>query len=182
METVADEHTLDRAEGKAAYYMAGGTPPGVWVGTGLTDLGLPEGADVAEGHLVALFGEGVHPITGATLGRRFNTPTPLEERIRARIQAAAADPVNRDLSREEFQQLGDRIRQEETENPVPQSVAGFEFVFSPPKSVSAWWVLADPQHKHRIRAAHLIRSIRSTPIGDASARASHAPRVERGGS
>lgn len=152
--TVADEHTLDRAEGKAAYYMAKGTPPGVWAGAGLAALGLNPRTDVDEDHLVALFGKGVHPITGSSIGRAFNTPTPLEERIEARIRAAAGDPQYRHLTTEEFVALGDQIREEETAKPVKQSVAGFEFVFSPPKSVSAWWALADPELKDQIRDAH----------------------------
>lgn len=143
MNTVADEHTIDRAEGRAAYYMANGTPPGSWAGSGIAVLGLNPREQVQEGELVALFGEGVHPVTGAKLGRKYNTVLPLEQRIQERIQAAAADPANRDLTPAEFEALGDQIRQEEAEAPVKQSVAGFEFVFSPPKSVSSWWALAD---------------------------------------
>lgn len=152
--TVADEHTLDRAEGKAAYYMANGTPPGVWAGTGLAALGLNPHADVNEDHLVALFGKGVHPITGTSIGRKFETPTPLNERIDLRERAALLDPQNAGLTQEELDALKDQIHAEETAKPVKQSVAGFEFVFSPPKSVSAWWALADPELKDQIRDAH----------------------------
>ncbi|WP_449279235.1 MobF family relaxase [Leucobacter sp. GX0328] len=154
MGTVATEHTLDRAEGKAAYYMANGTPPGMWAGAGLTGLGLASNDSVEEEQLSALFGEGVHPITGASIGRKFATPRTIEERVVTRIAEAAADPANQKLSSAEFQQLGDRIRQEVLDTPEKQSVSGFEFVFSPPKSVSAWWALADPELKDEIRQAH----------------------------
>ncbi|WP_053384824.1 MobF family relaxase [Leucobacter celer] len=154
LNTVADEHTIDRAEGKAAYYMANGTPPGSWAGAGIAALGLNPRDQVAERELVALFGEGVHPVTGARLGRKYTTVLPLEQRIQQKIQAAAADPANRDLTPAEFEALGDRIREEVTETPEKQSVAGFEFVFSPPKSVSSWWALADPELKDQIRQAH----------------------------
>lgn len=154
MNTVADEHTIDRAEGKAAYYMANGTPPGSWAGAGLSALGPNPRNQVDEKHLIALFGDGVHPITGKQLGRKYNTVAPLEQRIARKIQAAAADPANRDLTPAEFEALGDQIRQDVTDTPEKQSVAGFEFVFSPPKSVSSWWALADPELKDEIRQAH----------------------------
>lgn len=154
LNTVADEHTIDRAEGKAAYYMANGTPPGSWAGAGLAALGLSASHQVDERHLVALFGDGVHPITGKKLGRKYNTITPLEQRIAQKLKTAAADPANQHLTPDEFEALGDLIRQETTEAPERQSVAGFEFVFSPPKSVSSWWALADPELKDEIRQAH----------------------------
>ncbi|MBL3685682.1 conjugal transfer protein [Leucobacter zeae] len=154
MGTVSTEHTLDRAQGKAAYYMANGTPPGVWAGSGVAALGLDARTEVEEHHLKALFGEGVHPFTGASIGRKFSTPRSVEERVVAKIAEAAADPANRDLTTEEFAALSDQIRQEVLETPEKQSVAGFEFVFSPPKSVSSWWALADPELKDEIRQAH----------------------------
>ena len=76
LNTVADQHTIDRAEGKAAYYMANGTPPGAWIGTGAIGLGLEAGGQVAEGELQALFGDGTHPVTGSPLGRKFTTVAP----------------------------------------------------------------------------------------------------------
>lgn len=120
MGTVATEHTLDRADSRAAYYMANGTPPGAWAGAGAAALGLTNAAgDVRKEDLESLFGEGTHPLTGAALGKRFITKSDAE---------------------------GDRKKR--------QSVAGFEFVFSPPKSVSSWWALADPSLKDAIRACH----------------------------
>lgn len=120
MGTVSTEHTLDRADSRAAYYMANGTPPGAWAGTGAAALGLTTvTGDVRKEDLEALFGEGTHPLTGAALGKRFITKSDVEENGKKR-----------------------------------QSVAGFEFVFSPPKSVSSWWALADPDLKDKIRACH----------------------------
>ena len=120
MGTVATEHTLDRADSRAAYYMANGTPPGAWAGAGAVALGLTNTAgDVRKEDLEALFGEGTHPLSGAALGKRFITKSDAEEDSKKR-----------------------------------QSVAGFEFVFSPPKSVSSWWALADPALKDQIRACH----------------------------
>lgn len=155
LDSVASEHTIDRADRKAAYYMANGTPPGRWAGHGAAALELPDG-DVQEDHLVRLFGDGIHPITEKQLGRRYHVPEPLEHRIERRIREAAAAPENRHLDHDEFIALVDQIREDETNTPqkVKQSVAGFEFVFSPPKSVSSWWALADPELKDQIRRAH----------------------------
>lgn len=149
MDSVSTEHTRDRAQGKAAYYMEHGTPAGVWAGTGTTALALRPGEHVQESQLTALFGAGTHPVTGATLGRPYRQPVAAEERAKARYAAERDD--HPDLAPEE---LYHRIYMEELQTPQQQSVAGFEFVFSPPKSVSSWWSLADPHLKDQIRQAH----------------------------
>ncbi|MBD3778058.1 MAG: relaxase domain-containing protein [Micrococcales bacterium] len=59
--------------GPAGYYLADGTWPGRWRGTGLEGLGLSEGARVGRAEAVALFHHFAHPITAAALGR---TPAP----------------------------------------------------------------------------------------------------------
>lgn len=56
------------------YYMAKGSPPGRWFGSGVPGLGIPgnrvvEGAEVTEEQLRRLLGEGRDPLTGAPLGR-----------------------------------------------------------------------------------------------------------------
>ncbi|MFI5614667.1 MobF family relaxase [Amycolatopsis sp. NPDC051903] len=43
----------------ADYYLAAGNPPGEWVGSGITALGMR--GQVSEEHMLALFGEGLHP-------------------------------------------------------------------------------------------------------------------------
>lgn len=66
------------------YYTESGCPPGTWVGTGLMSLddgrtpALAEGDTVTEEHLARLLGDGIHPVTGGKLGKRFPlvaTPT-----------------------------------------------------------------------------------------------------------
>jgi DNA primase catalytic core len=59
--------------GPAGYYVADGTWPGRWRGTGLRGLGLAAGASVGRAEALALFHHFAHPITGAPLGR---TPAP----------------------------------------------------------------------------------------------------------
>lgn len=60
-------------KGPAGYYLADGTWPGRWRGTGLEGLGLSEGARVGRAEAVVLFHHFAHPITAAALGR---TPAP----------------------------------------------------------------------------------------------------------
>jgi hypothetical protein len=66
--SVAMESGGERITSKASYYMENGTPAGLWAGTGLAGVGLEAGAAVDQQQLRALFGEGVHPLTGAVLG------------------------------------------------------------------------------------------------------------------
>lgn len=147
--TITDEHPIDRAGDKASYYFEEGTPPGRWAGNSIIASGFDKSDTVDEVHLSRLFGLGEDPLTEVTLGKAFDVVVPLEQRIEARI-AALPDT----LSIDELFDESERIHQEESEASQSQSVAGFEFVFSPPKSVSAWWALADPEMKDQIRAAH----------------------------
>ena len=119
------------------YYTETGNPPGTWVGTGLMSLddgrtpALTEGDTVTEEHLARLLGDGIHPVTGEKLGKRFPSLQPPRERIAARI--ARLDPDLRGDAREEAVQ---RIREEEVAKKPRTAVAGFDLTFSPPKSVS----------------------------------------------
>ena len=69
------------------YYTESGCPPGTWVGTGLMSLddgrsaALAEGDTVTEEHLARLLGEGIHPVTGEKLGKRFPSLQPPRRRI-----------------------------------------------------------------------------------------------------
>lgn len=148
-DTVAEEHPVERIGVKASYYFSEGTPPGIWRGRGATALGLTEGKVAEEEHLSRLFGEGKHPLSEVQLGRKFSVPESLDDRVNRRV-----DGLDPDLTLEQLEAERDRIVDEELARTEKQSVAGFEFVFSPPKSVSAWWALADPKLKDDIRAAH----------------------------
>src|SRR5690625_3257276 len=137
------------------YYTETGNPPGTWVGTGLMSLddgltpALAEGDTVTEEHLARLLGDGIHPVTGDKLGKRFPSLQPPRERIAARL--ARLDPDLRGDAREEAVQ---RIREEEVAKKPRTAVAGFDLTFSPPKSVSAIWGLADAGTQTLIAQAH----------------------------
>jgi conjugative relaxase-like TrwC/TraI family protein len=59
------------AVGACEYYLGAGEQPGVWVGRGLPELGLEPGSEVSERQLEAVFARGLHPVTGAALGRSW---------------------------------------------------------------------------------------------------------------
>ncbi|WP_284305964.1 MobF family relaxase [Mobilicoccus caccae] len=137
------------------YYTETGNPPGTWIGTGLMSLddggtpALTEGDTVTEEHLSRLLGDGIHPVTGEKLGKRFPSLQPPRERIAARI--ARLDPGLRGEAREEAVQ---RIREEEVTKKPRTAVAGFDLTFSLPKSVSAIWGVADAGTQALIAQAH----------------------------
>ncbi|MGD9531104.1 MAG: MobF family relaxase, partial [Pseudonocardia sp.] len=59
------------ARGACEYYAEAGNAPGRWHGAGLPELGLAPGARVEEAELEALFARGLHPGSGAALGRAW---------------------------------------------------------------------------------------------------------------
>ncbi|GAA1750491.1 MobF family relaxase [Agromyces humatus] len=68
------------------YYGARGTPPGRWMGCGLSGLGagrILDGAEVTEEQLQLLLGMGRDPVTGEPLGRAYPTYEPGASRRRA---------------------------------------------------------------------------------------------------
>jgi conjugative relaxase-like TrwC/TraI family protein len=134
------------------YYAEAGTPPGTWIGSGVAALGagqLTPGDTVSEEQLALLLGMGRDPITGDPLGRVFPMYRPREERIRARI--GALDPG---LSVDDRAAAVTAIESEETGRGGRRAVAGFDYTFSVPKSVSAWWAVADAGAQSLIATAH----------------------------
>lgn len=137
------------------YYTESGCPPGTWLGTGLASLdtgqgpALAAGDTVTEEHLARLLGEGVHPVTGAKLGSAYPRLQPPRERIAARVARldAALTGTQRDAAIE-------RIREEEVAKKPRTAVAGFDLTFSPPKSLSAVWGVADAGTQSLIAQAH----------------------------
>jgi conjugative relaxase-like TrwC/TraI family protein len=116
------------ADGIDDYYAGRGESPGVWVGRGAAELEL-EGV-VGEGELGRLI-SGRHPLTGAVLRSHPPTKQTTVERI---------DPVT-----------GERYVDVKPLKPV----AGYDLVFSPPKSVSLLHALGDERTRHDVNQAHL---------------------------
>jgi conjugative relaxase-like TrwC/TraI family protein len=116
------------AAGIEDYYAGRGESPGIWTGKGAAALGLK--GVVEDGQLHTLI-QGDNPLTGENLRRRHP---------RARtITVERIDPAS-----------GERRREQKTLRPV----AGFDLVFSPPKSVSLMHALGDEQTRRVVNEAH----------------------------
>ena len=157
MESVA---VGDGAPGKSSnltrYYATSGTPPGVFLGSGLAGLddgrGVEHGSQVTEQHLFNLLGMCADPITGQPLGRQPNRAhLSLSKRVAQRVADIPATHT--------FAERAEEIARIEAEERAKGGtfrtpVAGFDLTFSPSKSVSTAWALADRDTKARIYACH----------------------------
>jgi conjugative relaxase-like TrwC/TraI family protein len=154
MESVTDgQGDLREADAITRYYLDAGTPPGRWLGTGLGGLdrgrGLAPGSQVSGGQMERLFGQGRDPVTGEKLGRGFRKIPSYSDRVAARVRALPPGLTNR-----EREDAVERIRETERTRKVGRAVAGFDYTFNPPKSVSALWAVADQGTREQITAAH----------------------------
>ncbi|WP_346035210.1 MobF family relaxase [Brevibacterium picturae] len=137
------------------YYTETGSPPGTWIGTGLASLddgtgtGVGEGSTVTEEHLVRLLGQGVHPVTGAKLGHAYPSLPAPRERIAVRVAKLSPDlpAAKREIAIQD-------IRDEETARKPKSAIAGFDLTFSPPKSLSTLWGVADAPTQELLAQAH----------------------------
>ncbi|MCI1636777.1 MAG: relaxase domain-containing protein [Bifidobacterium crudilactis] len=134
------------------YYTEAGSPPGSWLGSGITAFGtgnLAAGSQVSEQQLQLLVGMGRDPLTGAPLGRAYQQFATVSDRVeeRTRRLSLSLDPSYR-------AELVAQIEAEEKERGTRRAVAGFDFTFSVPKSVSAIWAVADAGTQSLIADAH----------------------------
>lgn len=136
------------------YYVASGTPPGVFLGAGLAALndgrGVEGGSEVTEQHLFNLLGMCADPVTGKPLGRApLRSHLSLATRVAERIAAMDTADGARD-GQVALIETEERAKEATLRMPV----AGFDLTFSPSKSVSAAWALADPTTKALIYDCH----------------------------
>ncbi|MCW2754800.1 MAG: primase catalytic core, N-terminal domain [Marmoricola sp.] len=164
-----------------SYYSAKGESPGRWLGQGLDGLGIETGSTVTEVQMRNLFGAGHHPATGVPLGRAFKMYPAREgyrqavasayrsynlergELERARIADDVRSRIKSEVARRLFaerhgraptdaRELSGFIAQES--RGCRAAVSGFDLTFSPVKSVSVLWALAEPEVARQIEAAH----------------------------
>jgi conjugative relaxase-like TrwC/TraI family protein len=134
------------------YYTEEGTPPGRWLGSGLHALGSGEvrqGDEVTPQQLALLLGSGRDPVTGEPLGRAF----PEYDGVKARVAARVAR-LPRDLSDVQRREAAAEVAGEEVAAGTRRAVAGYDFTFSFPKSVSVLWGVADAGTQALIFEAH----------------------------
>lgn len=134
------------------YYAEVGTPPGRWLGSGLAGLGggrLSTGDQVSEAQLQLLIGMGRDPVTGEPLGRAFPRYAPVAERNKQGVERLSGElgPAGR-------AEATAKIEAEEAARGTRRAVAGFDYTFSVPKSVSVLWGLADAGMQALIAEAH----------------------------
>ncbi|MER6936122.1 MobF family relaxase [Nocardioides sp. NPDC127514] len=169
------------------YYSEVGTPPGRWLGSGLPDVGggrIVAGSQVTEAQLGLLIGLGRDPVTGDPLGRIYPEYKPTQERVDERVR-----DLDSDLSVGERAIEISRIEAEEAHS-GRRAVAGYDFTFSVPKSVSVLWGVADANFQELIVAAHhaaiadvvdlIEREVAATRAGVANADGAVAQVATRG--
>ena len=117
--------------------------------SGLGDGRIGAGDEVSEAQLQLLIGMGRDPITGEPLGRAFPRYVSATDRISKRVKGL--DPG---LGMGERAEQVARIEAEETERENRRAVAGFDYTFSVPKSVSVLWGVADAGTQSLIAQAH----------------------------
>ncbi len=157
MESVAvGDGAPGAASNMTAYYAESGTPPGVFLGAGLSGLndgrGIAAGTQVTEEHLFNLLGMCADPVTGKPLGRQPNrSHLSLAKRIAARVEAIPAT-----LDESERAALLAVIEAEERAKTKTQRapVAGFDLTFSVSKSISTAWALAGEETRAVIYECH----------------------------
>jgi hypothetical protein len=154
------------------YYREKGTLPGFWIGSGVSGLGggeLGPGDEATEQHLRLLLGAGREPVTGELLGKATLKFKTAREHIYARVGRPPAGL-----------RVGERadaitvIESEENARDRRPAVAGFDYTFSVPKSVSTRSTVADGHIQELIMRAHeaiaelidlLEREVAMTRIG-----------------
>lgn len=155
------------------YYAEAGTPPGFWIGAGVSALGdgsLYAGSCVSEAQLHLLIGMGRDPLTGEPLGRAYQTFATVGERIAKRTELLGPE-----LGAAARGHEAALIEAEETARGTRRAVAGFDYTFSAPKSVSVLWAVADAGTQSLIVEAHhaaiadlvafLEREVAATRVG-----------------
>lgn len=119
------------------YYLEEGTPPGRWLGAGLSGFGrgdLKVGARVSEEQLQRLVGQGRDPLTGAPLGRAYPQYEPATTTADDAVAPSEAGSVEGRWTR--------------------RAVAGYDFTVSVPKSASVLWAVGDADLQDAIVGAH----------------------------
>jgi conjugative relaxase-like TrwC/TraI family protein len=149
---VRGDRDMDGSTALTRYYTEEGTPPGRWLGSGLHALGngeLKRGDEVTPHQLALLLGAGRDPVTGEPLGRAF----PEYDGVKARVAVRVAK-LPRDLSVEQRREVAAEIAGEEVAAGTRRAVAGYDFTFSVPKSVSVLWGVADAGTQALILEVH----------------------------
>src|SRR5699024_8866187 len=148
---VAGDGDRDAASALTRYYLEASTPPGSWIGAGLSGLSnSPVAGDpVDEEQLRRLMGHGQDPNSGEQLGRPYRRFATATERTQRRVKQLPDTSTTRERAAQRT-----LIEAEEEKKPTDAPVAGFDLKFSVPKSVSTLWAVADGGTQALITQAH----------------------------
>src|SRR5215204_1491436 len=147
-EVTGEQMRLLFAEGR--HPLAGASPGGA--GGPALSLGLPYRQDGRE-----------QPFLAALRERFANHNTTLGLNPHAAVPAGTRARIRGELAAEWFQQEHGRTPRDQLElvsalarwsRPTPTAVGGYDLTFSPVKSVSTLWAIADPQVTAKIEQAH----------------------------
>src|SRR5450755_3349316 len=149
--TCCGDASRDPATPLSAYYVASGYPAGRWMGRGRAGVAGGRGISgvVEEEAMSRLFGLGLDPVTGDSLGGLWRVHKTAAQRIAQRIYDLPAKLIGTDRDQEVS-----RITEQENDRKTPIAVTGFDLTFTLPKSASVLWALADPATQTRIAKAH----------------------------
>jgi conjugative relaxase-like TrwC/TraI family protein len=146
---VVGDGDRDSASALTRYYTEAGTPPGRWLGSGVTGIAVDASRDVTEEQLRRLLGHGQDPGTGEQLGRPYRRFARAEARVARRMEHLLDDLDDPERGRQIAM-----IAVEEAAKPTGAPVAGFDLTFSVPKSVSTLWGIADGGIQALMAEAH----------------------------
>ena len=129
----------------------------MFLGAGLAALdggsGVEKGSVVSEEHLFNLLGMCADPVTGEALGRQpIRSHLSLATRVAERIAGHSRPPPPAPSGPRTEARIEAEERAEGRNDRTP--VAGFDLTFSPRKSISTAWALADADTKATISACH----------------------------
>jgi len=153
----AGDGRADMSSPLTRYYAESGTPPGAWMGAGLAGLGGGQGVEtgsvVSEDHLAAMLGELCDPVTGEPVGGSWGVKDhgSVAERVARRTKRLGPELSDDQRAAEVARIAADERRKDERR---VKPVAGFDLTFSPVKSISTAWALADQGTKAVIYACH----------------------------
>ncbi len=155
------------------YYTEKGTPPGRWMGGGLSGLGglIVEGDVVTEVQLQLLIELGRDPVTGEPLGRAYPVYRPGVDRDTDGPRAAGGGPTER-AAASAFEQPDEKRR---------RAVAAYDFTFSIPKSASILWGVGDAAAQERIVQAHHAAVAEVLTYMECEVAATHTGTTAQGG-
>lgn len=134
-----------------SYYVSAKSPAGRWFGSGLAGLNVEAGTEVTREAALSLFRDHADPLTGEVLGR----PVMRQRQAPEGATTPSGKPAKDSRS----------------------GVHGFDMTFSPPKSVSTLWALAEPQVQGEVYAAHqqaVEEALRWAEANVIQSRAGHA--------